>query len=534
MSDLRKTALNTHYKEEEMTLEIKPPEKLIEENPDKPAFYMADTGQMITRLQLDQGANQCAQMMRNMGLKNENNIAIFMENRPEFIEICAAASRSGLFYTAISTHLNISDAEYIVKDSGAKVLFTSAAMGETATALAELIPGDVVRIVVGGALDGFEPYEEKRDGYPIEPIPDQAAGRDMLYSSGTTGRPKGVVTKPEELPYGEIDPSYLGLVMLFQFTEESIYLSPAPLYHAAPLRFVLLTLRLGGTVVIMPKFDAEQSLELIEKYKISHSQWVPTMFVRMLKLADEQRTRYDLSSHQVAIHAAAPIGIEVKEKMIDWWGPILIEYYAGTEGNGLCAIGSQDWLTHKGSVGPCFIGTPKILDEAGNELPQGEVGAIYFADGNDFEYLNDPKKTASSRNDKGWTTLDDVGYLDKDGFVYLTDRQSNMIISGGVNIYPQESENLLVMHPKVMDAAVIGVPHEEFGEEVKGVVQLRDLSEAGPGMEQELLDYCRAHLSKIKCPVSIDFNEELPRTPTGKLLKRLLKDKYWKEQKRRI
>lgn len=517
-----------------MTLEIKSPQQLVEENPDKPAFYMADTGQMVTRLQLDQGANQCAQMMRDMGLKNEDNIAIFMENRPEFIEICTAAGRSGLFYTAISTHLNISDAEYIVKDSGAKVLFTSAVMGETAAKIAESIPGSVVKMVVGGELAGFESYEEKRDAYPNDPIPDQATGRDMLYSSGTTGRPKGVVTKPEELPYGEIIPSYLGLIMLFQFTEEAIYLSPAPLYHAAPLRFVLLTLRLGGTVVIMTKFDAEQSLALIEKYKISHSQWVPTMFVRMLKLPDEVRTKYDLSTHQVAIHAAAPIGIEPKEKMIDWWGPILMEYYAGTEGNGLCAIGSQDWLAHKGSVGPCFIGTPKILDEAGNELPQGGVGTIYFADGNDFEYLNDPDKTSSSRNDKGWTTLDDVGYIDKDGFVYLTDRKSNMIISGGVNIYPQESENLLVMHPKVLDAAVIGVPNEEFGEEVKGVVQVRDPSEAGPELAQELLDYCRKNLSKIKCPVSIDFEEELPRTPTGKLLKRLLKDRYWKEHDRRI
>jgi len=517
-----------------MTLEIKPPLQLIEENPDKPAFYMADTGQMVTRLQLEEGANQCAHMLREMGMKNEDNIAIFMENRPEFIEICKGAERSGLFYTAISTHLNLSDAEYIIKDSGAKILFTSAAMGKVASELEETIPDDVVRIVVGGELDGFESYEDKRNGYPTEPIPDQAAGRDMLYSSGTTGRPKGVVTLPEELPYGDIPASYLGLIMLFQFTEEAIYLSPAPLYHSAPLRFTLLTLRLGGTVVIMTKYDSQQSLELIEKYKVTHSQWVPTMFVRMLKLPDSERTKYDLSSHQVAIHAAAPIGIEVKEKMIDWWGKILIEYYAGTEGNGLCAIGSEDWLNHKGSVGPCFIGAPKIVDEAGNELPQGEVGTIYFADGNEFEYLNDPDKTAASRHKEGWTTLDDVGYLDKDGFVYLTDRISNMIISGGVNIYPQESENLLVMHPKVLDAAVIGVPHEEFGEEVKGVVQPRDMADSGPELEQELLDYCRANLSKIKCPVSIDFEAELPRTPTGKLLKRLLKDHYWKDQGRRI
>ena len=517
-----------------MTVDLKSSEQLVEENPDKPAFYMADTGQMITRRQLADGANQCAQMLRDMGLKKGDNIAIFMENRPEFIEICSAASGAGLFYTAISTHLNMADVEYIINDSNAKILFTSETMGSVAAALAETISKDVKRMVVGGALNGFESYEDKHSGYPTDPIPDPSNGRDMLYSSGTTGRPKGVVSKVEELPFGELPPSAMGLIMLFQINENAIYLSPAPLYHAAPLRFVLLTLRIGGTVVIMSKFDAQQSLALIEKYKISHSQWVPTMFVRMLKLPEETRTKYDLSSHQVAIHAAAPVGIEVKEKMIDWWGPILIEYYAGTEGNGLCAIGSQDWLQHKGSVGPCFVGAPKILDEEGNELPQGEVGTIYFVDGPDFEYHNDPVKTAASRNEKGWTTLDDVGYLDKDGFVYLTDRKSNMIISGGVNIYPQESENLLVMHPKVLDAAVIGVPHEEFGEEVKAVVQPRDMAEVEAGLEQELLEYCRANLSKIKCPVSIDFEADLPRTPTGKLLKRLLKDRYWEGHQRRI
>ncbi len=284
----------------------------------------------------------------------------------------------------------------------------------------------------------------------------------------------------------------------------------------------------------MDRFDALQCLELIEKYRVTHSQWVPTMFVRMLRLPEEERTRYDLSSHQVAIHAAAPISIQVKEQMIDWWGPILIEYYAGTEGNGLSAVNSRDWLAHKGTVGLPIIGIPHILDEQGNELPPGEVGTIYFSEGRDFEYHNDPEKTAASRNEKGWTTLNDVGYLDEEGYLYLTDRKTNMIISGGVNIYPQEAENILITHPMVMDVAVLGVPNEEFGEEVKGVVQISDPAAAGPELEAELIHYCQQHLAKIKCPVSIDFEKELPRTPTGKLLKRLLKERYWKGHERRI
>jgi len=278
----------------------------------------------------------------------------------------------------------------------------------------------------------------------------------------------------------------------------------------------------------MEKFDALQSLELIERFRATHSQWVPTMFIRMLKLPEEERKRFDVSSQKIAIHAAAPVPIQVKEQMIDWWGPILFEYYAATEGNGLCAINSEEWLQHKGSVGRAIFGTAKILDDQENELPPGEVGTIYFSGGHEFEYHNAPEKTAGVRTSQGWTTLNDVGYLDEEGYLYLTDRKANMIISGGVNIYPQESENLLVTHPKVLDVAVIGVPHEDFGEAVKGVVRLGNPTEASPELEQELIEFCRSQLAKFKCPASIDFVDELPRTPTGKLIKRLLKDKYWK------
>jgi acyl-CoA synthetase (AMP-forming)/AMP-acid ligase II len=357
----------------------------------------------------------------------------------------------------------------------------------------------------------------------------------MLYSSGTTGRPKGIKSPLTGEPLGTPNPSFHAIItQLYGCNGDTIYLSPAPLYHAAPLRFCLGMQRLGATVVVMEHFDPEQALALIEDYKVTHSQWVPTMFVRMLKLPEEVRKKYDVSSLQVAIHAAAPCPVQVKEEMIGWWGPVLYEYYAGTEGNGLCAIGSKDWLTHKGSVGKAMVGEVHIVGEDGEDLPTGEAGTIYFAGGNEFVYHNDPDKTAESRNDKGWSTLGDVGYLDEEGFLYLTDRKAYMIISGGVNIYPQEVENLLVTHPKVMDAAVLGVPNTEFGEEVKAVVQAVDIKEHGPDLEAELIGFCREHLSHIKCPRSVDFETELPRHANGKLYKRLIKDRYWGEHNSRI
>lgn len=502
------------------------------ENPDKPAYIMGGSGNVITYLQLEERANKCAHMFRGLGLNIGDNIAIFMENNRQFLEICSAAARSGLIYTAISSYLKISEIEYIVNNSGAKLFITSELKNEIASKLIDLTPKVSTRLIVGNAIDGYSSYEEKIAQYPVTPIDDQMSGMDMLYSSGTTGRPKGVKSTAEPLPYGEIPDASKGLLTLFQYNEEMVYLSPAPLYHAAPLRFCMGVLYIGGTIIVMERFDALKSLELIEKYKATHSQWVPTMFVRMLKLTEEKRNRYDVSSMKIAIHAAAPIPVPVKEKMISWWGPVLFEYYAGTEGNGLTYITSKEWLLHKGTVGRAILGKVHILDEMGHELPPGEPGVIYFSDGPEFEYYNDPDKTAASRSKQGWSTLNDVGYIDKDGFLFLIDRSTNMIISGGVNVYPQETENFLVMHPKVLDVAVIGIPNDDYGEEVKAIVQLRDHAEAGPNLEMELISYCRSNLSKIKCPASIDFEEELPRTATGKLLKRLLKDRYWKGEKR--
>jgi long-chain acyl-CoA synthetase len=356
----------------------------------------------------------------------------------------------------------------------------------------------------------------------------------MLYSSGTTGRPKGVKTELLEDAIDVLQPSSTLISRLYDLGPDTVYLSPAPLYHAAPLRFTMMVLRAGGTCIIMENFDAERSLALIEHHKATHSQWVPSMFVRMLKLPPEARKRYRLDSMKVAIHAAAPCPVLVKRAMIDWWGPVLREYYGGTEGNCFVACNTAEWLAHPGTVGWPLVGEPHILDDEGRELPVGETGTVYFSGGPSFEYHNDPDKTAGARTPQGWSTLGDVGYLDADGFLYLTDRKHFMIISGGVNIYPQEVENLLVTHAAVADVAVFGVPNEEFGEEVKAVVQPMDMAQAGPALAAELIAFCRANLSHLKCPRSVDFMAELPRHPTGKLYKRLLRDKYWEGAGRKL
>ena len=507
------------------------PRKYAEETPEKAAYVMAGSGEVVTYGQLEERANRCAHMFRDSGLKTGDHIAVCMENNVHYLEFCCAAQRSGLYYTAISTHLTLSETEYIINDCGAKLFISSQAKGELASRLLKKMPGVRTRLMAGGAMEGYESYERKISEYPINPIADESEGQDMLYSSGTTGRPKGIVPPYLGSPIGHVEPSTAGFFNLFGFDPNTVYLSPAPLYHSAPLRFCMFVLRTGGMAVVMERFDTATSLSLIENYRVTHSQWVPTMFIRMLKLPEEERKKFDLSSLKVAIHAAAPIPIPVKEAMIEWWGPILFEYYGATESNGITMITSEDWQAHKGSVGKSVLGEAHILDEEENELPVEEPGIIYFADGNPFEYHNDPEKTAEATSSHGWTTVGDIGFLDEQGYLYLTDRKANMIISGGVNIYPQEAENILVAHPKVLDAAVIGVPNEEFGEEVKAVVQPTDMADAGPHLERELVDFCRQHLSKIKCPSSVDFEYELPRTPAGKLFKRRLRDRYWSDHK---
>jgi long-chain acyl-CoA synthetase len=495
--------------------------------PDHPAYIMAATGVTVSYRQLDERSNQIAHLLRSLGLKPGDHIAILLENHPRYYEICWGAQRSGIIYTAMSTRLTVGEAAYIVANCEAKVLFTSQAMAKLAGELHTQMPATIVRLMLDGASAGFDAFEPRVEGLPITPIADETAGVDMLYSSGTTGKPKGVFVPPEH-PGIDTPSSLIHISQgIYGMGPKTVYLSPAPLYHAAPLRFNMSVMRLGGTSIIMEHFDPEEYLRLAEKYRVTHTQLVPTMFIRMLKLAPELRSRYDLSSLKFAIHAAAPCPIAIKEQMIEWWGPVIWEYYAGTEGNGMTMVHSKDWLTHKGTVGKAVIGKLRICGEDGQDLPQGETGTVYFAEGKEFKYHGDPAKTQESTNAQGWTTLGDVGYADAEGYLYLTDRKSYMIISGGVNIYPQEAENLLVLHPKVMDVAVIGVPHEEFGEEVKAVVQPRDMADAGKALEAELIAYCRENLSPIKCPKSVDFEAELPRHPTGKLYKRLLRDRYW-------
>jgi acyl-CoA synthetase (AMP-forming)/AMP-acid ligase II len=457
-----------------------------------------------------------------------------MENHPRYLEVTWAAQRSGLYYTALSSRLTAGEVEYILNDCGAKAFVTSYALRDAAAEVLDRIPGVHTKLMVGGVIAGYEPYEDATAAQPAEPMADEREGMDMLYSSGTTGRPKGIRRALTGHPFGAPDAIALMGSMMWGFTADSVYLSPAPMYHSAPLRFCMAVQRLGATAIVMEHFDPTEMLALIAHHRVTNTQVVPTMFVRMLKLPETVRDNFDVSSLVSVIHAAAPCPVPVKRQMIEWWGPKLFEYYAGTEGNGFVHCTSEEWLAHPGTVGHALAGTVHIVGDEGEELSLGEPGVIYFEGGGDFEYYNDPEKTAASRHPKGWSTLGDIGYLDADGYLYLTDRKANMIISGGVNIYPQEAENVLTMHPKVVDVAVFGIPNDDFGEEVKAVVQPVDMATAGPGLERELIAFCRNQLADVKCPRTIDFREELPRHPTGKLYKRLLKDEYWKGHQSRI
>lgn len=500
---------------------------------DKAAYIMAGSGETVTYGQLDARSNQGAHLFRSLGLQRGDVIALMMENNARYFEIAWAAQRAGLYFVCVSTKLTAAEAQYILEDCGAKVFITSPAMGPVIDEIAKALPG-LTLYAVGGAHGPYADFETARAPMPTTPIADQSAGSDMLYSSGTTGRPKGVKPALSENPIDAPNPLQMMAQGLFGFTGDSVYLSPAPLYHAAPLRWCMVVHKLGGTVIVMEKYEPEAALALIEKYKVTCGQFVPTHFVRMLKLPEEVRTRYDVSSMKSAIHAAAPCPVPVKEQMIAWWGPVIYEYYAGTEGNGFCWINSQNWLTHKGSVGQAVLGELRICDENGDPLPPRTEGTVYFANGPAVNYHNAPEKTAESYNKHGWTTLGDVGWVDEEGYLYLTDRKSFMIISGGVNIYPQEIENLLITHPKVADAAVVGAPCEEMGEKVVAVIQPMNLGDDQVALAEELMTFARANLSHVKSPRRIDFMAELPRHPTGKLYKRLIRDAYWGKGESRI
>jgi fatty-acyl-CoA synthase len=492
----------------------------------------------VTFAALDDRSNQLAQLMWQRGLRPGDHAAVFMDNHLRYFEVVWAALRSGLYITTINRYLTDEEAGYILDDCEAQVLVASSHLAEVARELPRFAPRCHTWLMVDGVEPGFEPYEAAIATQPARPLENEPAGQFMLYSSGTTGRPKGIVRPLTGAAIHE-DSGPVGALQraLWGFDENTVYLSPAPLYHSAPIGFSTAVLALGGTVVMMPRFDEISALRAIEQHRITHSQWVPTMFTRMLKLPEAERSGFDLSSHRVAIHAAAPCPVGIKQQMLDWWGPIIYEYYGGTELNGLTHCTPQEWLAHPGTVGRPVIGVLHVCDEDGRELPPGEPGLVYFElPEMPFAYHKDEAKTRNAQHPEhpNWSALGDVGYVDEDGFLYLTDRATFMIISGGVNIYPQEIEDQLIMHPKVADVAVIGVPDDEMGEAVKAVVQAAEGVDTGPGLEAELLAYAREHLAHYKCPRSVDFVAELPRLPTGKLYKRFLKDAYWGRQGSRI
>jgi long-chain acyl-CoA synthetase len=498
---------------------------------------MAASGATISYGELERRSNQLAHYLRGQRLARFDHYAIFMENQLRYTECCAAGERAGLYYTCINSYLQPEEVAYLLQNSRSKVLVTSMAKLEIAKAAVAATPAIVRCLVVDGPGDGgrFVNLDEVLAGLPDTPITDERLGTAMLYSSGTTGRPKGIIRPLPQCPPGQGLPLFDFLTRLWRYREGMVYLSPAPLYHSAPQAAVNLTIRAGGTAVIMEHFDPEAFLDLVERYKVTHAQLVPTMFSRMLKLPDAARLAHDLSSLEIAIHAAAPCPIPVKRQMIDWWGPIIQEYYGATEGLGFTACDTAEWLAHPGTVGKVVLGELHILDEEMNPLPAGKPGTIWFKTASPFEYFHDAEKTKEARSaDQSMSTVGDVGYLDSDGYLHLTDRRTFMIISGGVNIYPQECENLLITHPKVADAAVFGVPNEDLGEEVKAVVQPMPGVAAGPELEAELIGFCRGQLAHMKCPRTVDFAEELPRLPTGKLYKRLLRDAYWGARNTRI
>lgn len=499
--------------------------KLAAEYGDKPAIVMGASGDSLSYRELEARSNQIAHLFRERGLRPGDHIAILMENRLEMFPVAWAAQRLGLFYAPVNWHLSQDEASYIVDNCEASLLISSSSLEPVAMAAASSASRLTSRLVVGEPVEGVQHLDDAIAGLSPEPLDDEVEGYYMFYSSGTTGRPKGILPELTGAPFGSglsIDHTMVGA---FSFNSETRFLSTGPLYHAAPLAWCMGTVRNGGTVVVMEKFDAETVLRLIDEYLITHAQFVPTMFVRMLKLAEDIKSAYDVSSVRLAIHAAAPCPIEVKDKMIAWFGPTLVEFYAGSEGNGFFMIDTPTWLEHKGSVGQAMIGVVHICDDDGNELKPLEIGTVWLSDNRRFEYHGDPEKTAGAYNDKGWSTLGDLGHVDEDGFLYLSDRRTDLILSGGVNIYPREIEDALALHPAVVDVAVIGIPDEEMGQSVHAVVQPADPHAVGPELADELIAFCRERLAHYKAPRSVSF-EEIPRLPSGKVLKRSLMKRY--------
>ncbi|MCZ4313959.1 acyl-CoA synthetase [Comamonadaceae bacterium G21597-S1] len=499
--------------------------------PDKPAVINGATGKWVTYRELEERSNRFAQFLYALGLRRGDHIAVLLENNVRFFELCWAALRSGLLLTPVNRFASVGEVAYIVDDSSAQVMVSSYAMRELASELTDKLPACRRRLMIDGTIDGWESYEAAIAPQPPERLNQEWFGVVMFYSSGTTGRPKGIVkAQPVNLVSEGLSPAHRKRMQRYEIDQDTVYLSPAPLYHAAPLGYSINVQFSGGTVIFMEQFDAKDALALVDRYRVTHSQWVPTMLIRLLRLPETERLAYDLSSQRVAIHAAAPCPVEVKQQIIAWWGPILHEFYAASEGSGETSISTPEWLAHPGSVGRAVTGVLHICNEAGEELPPGETGLIYFErEQLPFNYHNDPDKTRAAQHPRHptWTSVGDIGHVDAEGYLYLTDRQSFMIISGGVNIYPQAIEDALALHPSVADVAVIGVPNPEMGEEVKAVIEPANGVAPSGALAEELLTFLRGKLARYMIPRSIEFTDALPRLPTGKLYKKALRDRYW-------
>ncbi|RYF73828.1 MAG: acyl-CoA synthetase [Comamonadaceae bacterium] len=495
----------------------------------KPALIDAGTGTVIDYATLDRRSRLAARWLIDAGLQEGDGVALLLDNDLRMIELCWGARRAGLYFTAVNHHLTLPEVTHVLTDCGARwVVACEATRPLAAQALAEPALASVQAVLLDGpADDRFDVYEEALARQSDGPLPERAQGRDMLYSSGTTGFPKGIRRPLRSLAQKRLpDPEVQAWQRAFGFDDTTVYLSTAPFYHAAPLRYVMRVIETGGTAVSMARFDAQAALAAIDRHAVTHSQWVPTMFVRLLALPPEVRARASLATMRVAIHAAAPCPPHVKQAMLDWWGDIVHEFYGGSEGLGLTAIGPAEWRAHPGSVGRATLGVLHIVDDDGHELAPGEVGRIYFSGAASFAYHNDPEKTAAAYNDRGWATYGDLGHVDEDGYLYLSDRRVDLILCGGVNIYPQEIENVLSRQADVADVAVVGVDDDEFGQVVCAVVQVKEGVVGDAALAARLVQACRSSLGRLKLPRYVVFEEALPRLPTGKMLRRILKERY--------
>jgi long-chain acyl-CoA synthetase len=505
---------------------------IAEKEPELTAVVEPD-GRILTYGELAREADRIGRGLREVGLRTGDSVAMLLPNSSAALAVYFAAMQTGLYVVPVNWHLVAAEVAYILEDCGAKAFIAHERFAATATEAASAAPA-AARLAVG-SIPGFRPLAElgaAGSGRPVE----RTLGAPMVYTSGTSGRPKGVRRPLTGADPDQVPPTatwFFGLFGLLPF-DGHVHLCGSPLYHTAVLNFAGISIQLGHPVVLMDRWDPEEMLRLIERHHVTHSHMVPTQFRRLLALPEQAREAYDMSSLRMMVHGAAPCPQEVKQRMLRWWGPVVVEYYAASEGGGTL-ITAEEWVHRPGSVGRSWPGSAvRVLDESGNDVPAGQTGQVYLQMGDaTFEYHKDAEKTRAARVGKLFT-VGDIGYLDTDGYLYLCDRRSDMIITGGVNVYPAEIESELSCHPKVADVAVFGIPHEDWGEEIKAVVQPEAGAEPGPELTEELLAFLAGRVARFKLPRTVDYTDELPRDPNGKLYKRLLRDPYWAGRSRSI